>query len=84
MRTAYEIVRRIAETAMSRHGLDARKLASAAGRSDRTGRGDEMNQTRNERKQRAQELMWIALVTAFLFGVFALGMSVGIWLTEVA
>lgn len=30
MRTAYEIVRRIAETAMSRHGLDARKLASAA------------------------------------------------------
>ena len=27
MRTAYEIVRRIAETAMSRHGLDARKLA---------------------------------------------------------
>ena len=43
-----------------------------------------MNQTRNERKQRAQELVWIALGTTFLFGVFALGMSVGIWLTEVA
>lgn len=43
-----------------------------------------MNQTRNERKQRAQELVWIALVTAFMFGVFVLGMSVGIWLTEVA
>ena len=35
MRTAYEIVRRIAETAMSRHGLDARKLASAAGISEK-------------------------------------------------
>ena len=34
MRTAYEIVRRIAETAMSRHGLDARKLAGAAGISE--------------------------------------------------
>ena len=43
-----------------------------------------MNQTRNERKQRAQELLWLALVNAFLLGVFALGMSVGIWLTEVA
>ena len=43
-----------------------------------------MNQTRNERKQRAQELRGIALGTAFLFGVFALGMSGGIWLTEVA
>ena len=36
MRTAYEIVRRIAETAMSRHGLDARKLASAAGISEKS------------------------------------------------
>lgn len=36
-----------------------------------------MNQTRNERKQRAQELVWIALVTAFLFGVFALGRALG-------
>ena len=43
-----------------------------------------MNQTRSERKPRARELAWIALVTAFMFGVFALGMSVGIWLTEVA
>ena len=34
--TAYEIVRRIAETAMSRHGLDARKLASAAGISEKS------------------------------------------------
>ena len=36
MRTAYEIVRRIAESAMSRHGLDARKLASAAGISEKS------------------------------------------------
>lgn len=36
MRTAYEIVRRIAETAMSRHGLDPRKLASAAGISEKS------------------------------------------------
>ena len=43
-----------------------------------------MNQTRNERKQRAQELVWIALVTAFLFGVFALGMSVGMLLCNYA
>ena len=31
MRTAYEIVRRIAETAMSRPGVEARRTASAAG-----------------------------------------------------
>lgn len=36
MRTAYKIVRRIAESAMSRHGLDARKLASAAGISEKS------------------------------------------------
>lgn len=39
-----------------------------------------MNQTRNERKQRAQELMWIACSSAFLFWRLSLGMSVGIWL----
>lgn len=36
MRTAYEIVRRIAETAMGRHGLDARRLASATGISEKS------------------------------------------------
>ena len=46
--------------------------------------GNKPNQTRHEFEQRVQALVWIALVTAFLFGVFALGMSVGIWLTEVA
>ena len=46
--------------------------------------GNKSNQARHEFKQRVQELAWIALVTAFLFGVFALGMSVGIWLGELA
>lgn len=60
------------------------RTSAIVNRDERRVCGNKPNQTRHEFEQRAQELVWIALVTTFLFGVFALGMSVGIWLTEVA
>lgn len=36
--------------------------------------------TRNERRQRRQELVWTAMVVAFVGVVFALGLALGVQL----
>ena len=36
--------------------------------------------TRNERRQRRQELVWTAMVVAFVGVMFALGLAVGVQL----